>query len=184
MQFDLKNRRILIFGVFIALSFFFRVTNIVLIISSIIIFSYLLVSFKTPIKKALFKSLILLAPFILMESTWITRNYIKTERFIPFQEIARSDINIMNQREDIYNSCINFCKSFGGDWIQWNPESTMAWFYSDEYLKNMNFKRPGIEVFPRHIQENPKLPQELKKARTYWFMSKEQTTTKEKRNLY
>ena len=149
------------------------------------IFSYLLVPLKTPIKKALFKFLILLAPFILMESTWITRNYIKTERFIPFQEIVgASDINIMNPRKDIYSSCVNFCKSFGGDWVQWNPKSTMAWFYTDKYLKTMNFKRPGIEVFPRHIQENPKMLEELTKARNYWFMSLDVSNTKEKREIY
>ena len=185
LQSDLKNRHILNFGIFIALSFFFRVPNIVLILSSIIIFIYLLVSLKTPVKKALFKFLILIAPFILMESTWIVRNYIKTDRFIPFQEIVgASDINIMNQRKDIYKSCVNFCKSFGGDWIQWNPKSTMAWFYTDKYLKNMNFKRPGIEVFPRHIQENPKMLEELTKARTYWFMSLDSSKTKYKREIY
>ena len=48
---------------------------------------------------------------------------------------GHTDINIMNQNNDIYNSCINFCKSFGGDWIHWNPKSTMAWFSTDDYLK-------------------------------------------------
>lgn len=180
-----ENRKILVFGVFISLSFFFRVTNIVLILSCAVILSYLLISFKTPLKKVLIKLLILITPFTVMESIWVTRNYVKTDRFIPFQEIGgASDNNIMNPRKEIYSSCVNFCKSFGGDWIQWNPKSTMAWFYTDDYLKSMNFKRPGIEVFPRHIQENPKMLEELKKARTYWFMSEDETITKENKEIY
>ena len=182
---DLKNKHILKFGLFIALSFFFRITNIVLVISSIVILSYLLFTLGTPRKKAIFKLLIFITPFILMESIWVARNYVKTERIIPLQEMkGHTDINIMNQNNDIYNSCINFCKSFGGDWIHWNPKSTMAWFSTDDYLKTMNFKRPGIEVFPKHIQENPKAIENLEKARNFWFISKDESISEYKRKIY
>ena len=57
----------------------------------------------------------------------------------------------MTENKSVFHSAVNFCKSFGGDWISWNPNSSIAWFSTEEYLNHMNFKRPKEDVFPHHI---------------------------------
>ena len=47
--------------------------------------------------------------------------------------------------------------------IRWNPSSAMSWFSAEEYLKHVNFERPGIEVFPKHIQHDKEKINKLNK---------------------
>ena len=134
---------------------------------------------KENLMKILIYSFIFIGPFIFMETMWITRNFVKTKKIIPLQEISgNSSFDIMKPTTDIFNSCGNFCRSFGGDWIRWNPSSAMSWFSTEEYLNHMNFERPGIEVFPKHIQHDKEKINKLKQARKAWWKSTDKLATK------
>ena len=45
----------------------------------------------------------------------------------------------------------------------------------------MNFERPGIEVFPKHIQKDVKKIEKLKQARQAWWISIDKLSTKTER---
>lgn len=166
-----KQKKYLFFsGIFASISFFFKVSNIVFVTSCLVYLGYFLLKTKTTFKKVIIHYLIFISPFILLEAAWITRNYVKTDRIIILQEIAsEASTDIMKPSKNIFISCVNFCKSFGGDIVRWNPNSAMSWFSTEEYLNHMNFKRPSLEVFPKHIQFDIKKTEQLKLAREAWW---------------
>ena len=183
-KFLINNKKQYLFysGFFVSISFFFKVSNIVFIASSLVYLGYVLLMKKETLKKVTIHYLIFISPFIFLEAAWITRNYVKTEKIIMMQEIAsESSIDVMKPTKDIFNSCANFCKSFGGDYIRWNPNSAMAWFSTEEYLNHMNFERPGIEVFPKHVQYDKNKIEKLKQARQAWWTSLDKLATKTER---
>ena len=83
----------------------------------------------------------------------------------------------MTENKSVFHSAVNFCKSFGGDWISWNPNSSIAWFSTEEYLNHMNFKRPKEDVFPHHISSDKIKIEKLKLARSLWWESLDTTNS-------
>lgn len=96
-----------------------------------------------------------------MEGIWIIRNYYHTKEFIPLQEVTGADPNGNN----FHSSRVEFCQSFGGDWIRWNPNAAMLWFEDSSYLREMGFKRPHDDVFPKFIFQNACTINELREIR-------------------
>jgi hypothetical protein len=177
-----NNKFLLLSGLFAGLSFFYKVANIAFLFSLSVFIIYILLTLKWKAIKILKTALIFFIPFLVLEALWVSRNYYKTNELIFTQQLkGQNAIDIMENQNDIFYSVVNFCKSFGGDYIRWNPNSAMAWFSTEEYLQHMNFKRPGLEVFPKHIQDDKNKIEELKQARQAWWSSQEKLATKMQR---
>ena len=106
-----KNKHLFYSGIFAALSFFFKVSNIVFLASALFFLGYNILNKKDKLIKSTIYILIFIGPFIFLETIWITRNYVKTEKIIPLQEIAsKSTFDIMKPSKDIFNLFyISFC---------------------------------------------------------------------------
>lgn len=178
-----EEKKFLFFmGLSAGISFFFKVSNLVLLFSCVLYLLYFGFVKCKKVKEIVTYVGLFLCPFIFLESAWVIRNFSKTNKILLTQEIkGQNAIDIMDNQDDIFYSAVNFCKSFGGDYTRWNPSSAMAWFSTEEYLNHMNFERPGIEVFPKHIQKNVKKIEKLKQARQAWWTSLEKLATKTER---
>lgn len=78
-------------------------------------------------KKLVFPILIFCAPFILIDSAWIVRNYKIHKQFIPLMKtdwINLSNVNIENYKVFVFA----FVNSFGGDCVPWAPTAEVRWF--------------------------------------------------------
>ena len=154
-----KNSTIFFSGIFAALTFFFKVAAIIILL---ILLMYLLITwFKMRKNSIVIKIGLLVAPFLILEGIWIFRNYYNTSEFIPLQEVKSPN----PQAHNFLSARIEFCQSFGGDWVRWNPNSAMFWFEDSSYINEMGFNRPQDAVFPKFIFSKSCSLNELKEIR-------------------
>lgn len=163
-------------GLFGALCFFFKVTNIVVLGVLGIWLLVHLVKEKSKLSSIVRLCFLFSLPFIVLESIWVVRNYNATSKFIPLQQIKGFPINVSNNSENPMKECVSFVKSFGGNWVKWNPKSEMAWFNSVAYNTENGFKVESniIEVFPDWIFTDKLDSNYLKEAKLVWNASKQQ----------
>lgn len=156
-----RNSDLFYSGLFISIAFFFKVVSVI----SIAIIGLFLMYLVTKERKNAFYLvkyiMIFGSSFFLLETAWIIRNKIKTDKLIYFQEIGAISLDDNNS----FHSKIRFCQAFGGDWVRWNPKSAILWFENDEYLEEMKFVRPKDNIFPDFIFNNDLTIEKLKIAR-------------------
>jgi hypothetical protein len=172
-----EARKYLFFsGFFGALCFFFKVTNVVFIgvLGAFLIIH--LIKEKLKLTSIVRLCFLFSLPFIILESIWVVRNYNATSKFIPLQQIRGFPINISNNSENPMKECVSFIKSFGGNWVKWNPKSEMAWFNSIAYNTENGFKveKYVIDVFPNWIFTDKLDSNYLKEAKIIWNTSKKE----------
>lgn len=172
-----KRRKYLFFsGLFAALCFFFKVTNILVLGALGICLMIQLIKEKSKLNSIVGLCLLFSLPFITLESIWIARNYSATSKFIPLQQIRGFPINVTNNSKDPTRECVSFIKSFGGNCIAWNTKSSMAWFNSDIYNNENSFKVELNlnDVFPDWIFTDRLDSNYLKKAKIIWHQSEKE----------
>ena len=168
---------ILLAGVFVSLSFFYKVVNIVIIFCAGIYLLNFIFRQKQSIKNSIKVIFLFSVPFIVFESIWISRNALATSEFIPIQQIKGAPIelddNITFDLSSPARSCVNFLKSFGGNWIRWNPNSERAWFNNADYNNKMGFivNQDINKVFPNWIYTEYLTSDLLIDARKDWHKS-------------
>lgn len=124
------------------------------------------------------KSIIcLLVPLFIMESMWIGRNYITTQKFIPFMSY---DLDIYNYSK-AEEAASNFIKSFGFQWAWWVRDSQHAFFLTDEQAKGFGFSKPGLEVFPRYTYNGNLTKDSLLHAQKHYLQTKDKVLSVEKK---
>lgn len=112
--------------------------------------------------------------FAIIDSIWMVRNYKVSNEFIPLQSEWETTAHFDNYRL--------FLKSFGGDAVEWNPNTTGMWFQSPDYLEESGFKRPSDEVFPEKIFSSSFNLDSLKQLRQiYWNASNDSLSLAERK---
>ncbi|MCU0416405.1 MAG: hypothetical protein MUE33_04375 [Cytophagaceae bacterium] len=115
---SLSYKYIFYSGLFIALSIFLRPFFIIyfFILSAYIFWNFRLKSLKILTLFTL--------PFFVMEISWITRNYVSTQKIIFFQENTYSG---MVENNTPYLALWNYVKNTGEDIVWWQPNSYGQW---------------------------------------------------------
>lgn len=131
------------FGLFATWLFFLRP-----FLGPILIVWMLLLSARSPAQT--FRSLVLVfLPLVIIETAWITRNYMAFDRFVPLQTtFAGGEFEDHYKDEETKASILAlrpFISGFGGDNVWYFPKSEMSWFLSGED------KRTADEVFPEIV---------------------------------
>tara|TARA_B100001094_G_C18185288_1_gene803416 strand:+ start:1061 stop:2602 length:1542 start_codon:yes stop_codon:yes gene_type:complete len=173
-----KNQKfLLISGLFFGISILTRVTFFpVIFCIAVFIFFFDKFSLKNAV--------IYLLPFFLLESIWVTRNYLVTGTFVPFQQIGtakwtekKDGLNAVKevefQSETNFNSSykedleflkgecnfheLYFVKTFGGNWVSWNPNSAIFWLKPHSEQLELTKEIPSLEkAFPDFIFNDEK----------------------------
>ena len=73
------------------------------------------------------QALLLLAPFLVMETLWVGRNMVVLGSFVPSQY----DSNAGYKHRASLLSLVAFVQDIGGDFTSWNPKAEIRWF--DEF---------------------------------------------------
>ena len=131
-------------GLFLSFSIFLRPFLILLI--PIFLLGFLWVKRPKQIKTLYF--LIFLSSFMVLDSIWISRNYIISKKIIPLQSSIYKGLKF----NKLMNSYFDFIKSFGGDVVVWQNGATL-WFETDEFGEKIGIERPKYdEVFPNELR--------------------------------
>jgi len=93
--------------------------------------------------------LLYILPFILFETFWLSYNFNRYHQFVPLQKHFYS---LHLTRDELSISLVEFLKSWGGDFVYWNPSAEIVWF---QYLESVTYKigKELIEKisFPKYI---------------------------------
>ncbi len=91
---------------------------------------YLLISaIKNKSGKTFVAIVLFAAPFIICDSLWVIRNYIKHKEISPFDSMKLYKADFNNTRTDLlYPYIFRFVSSWGGNPVMWDPESETRWF--------------------------------------------------------
>ncbi|WP_123776019.1 glycosyltransferase family protein [Brumimicrobium aurantiacum] len=154
-----KNVYYFLSGAFICWLIFLRPFMIVI---WILMALYIVYKFRNEIRSRLMLSLFLFTSmFIIVDSIWIIRNYSIENKFTPLQAYPDFSNHLLSYRE--------FLKSFGGDAVEWNPNSEGLWFQNQKHLKDGGFERPSDDIFPERIFNKSFTLDSLKNLRQiYW----------------
>ena len=172
---------LLLTGFFAALTFFFRVTGAIYLMILGLFLIGIFVKYQYQLKKVITLLLIFSAPFFILESIWVIRNKQVTSEIIFTQQMKGASINVLKPSTSPHYSCVNFLKSFGGDWVKWNPSSEISWFSSEIFLKKNGFERPKDNIFPDFIFNKNLTINKLKEARILmWELENTNTSANEK----
>lgn len=146
---ETKTKRYLVYtGLFAAWTVFFRPSYVILLIGlPIILFLLNGKPYFRNFKSFIFKCIIFISPFLIVESAWIIRNEITLHRFIP------TDISLEKFGTPKLRAMFSFVKAFGGDLQSWNPKSEMRWFApkSDKYSYDSSFANASDAPFPNYL---------------------------------
>ena len=135
-------------GFFITWALFFRPTcGVFLAIYPLIILLSKVksTSFNTIVKK----SMLFLLPFILLESTWIIRNYHVSDEFVPL-ESSREDFGTPQTI-----AIFKMIQAWGGDIQSWNSRSEAKWFFKQKYTEHVSIEELQKFSFPSHLLFKP-----------------------------
>ena len=111
---------------------------------------------KMPRKLIIKRSLLFLFPLILFEACWIVRNYNQQQKFIPLVDSLYAGYDSPNAKEegfyfsDAQKALANYIKSWGGDFIWWNPNAEITAFFSSP-PKSKEAQLEVLRAFPEYI---------------------------------
>ena len=139
-----KNKYfIFLSGLFLTWSFFLKPVLVPLII---LFAAYVLLNISSPFKLTKLnwkKMLFFLIPFLLIDGSWIIRNYNKYERIIPLTK----SIYYEGYNEGFELELFKFMQAFGGSIVHWNPGSEITFFKPAP----SHIKRKIEVTFPENI---------------------------------
>ena len=118
------SKYLMISGLFLTWAIFLRpvYAPLLLLFCGALLVEGLLI--RISIKAALRTVLIFVIPFTILESCWITRNYVAHKRFIPLTQ----SFYYPGTEVTYIIELMNFVKSWGGDRTWWNPKAEIRWF--------------------------------------------------------
>lgn len=116
-----KNLFYLFSGVFLTEVVFLRPVFLPLFFLFIVVLVW---RFLPQLKKSAYPTLFFLLPFFIAESMWVSHNYKKHERFqLLMAAFLPGELN-----ENYYRPCLEFCQSWGGNYIWWKEGTPIRWF--------------------------------------------------------
>ncbi|HWY98770.1 MAG TPA: hypothetical protein VNY36_06775 [Bacteroidia bacterium] len=93
-------------------------------------------------RKFILRLLVFMSPFLLFEGAWLTRNFIKHNKFIP----VTSSLYYPNIENTYYLPIYTLARSWGGSDQIWEPDAEIRWFGIDDglapELHNVNVSLP------------------------------------------
>jgi hypothetical protein len=117
-----SNRRLLLSGIFLAISSLWRPYIVVLYVIVILEILYFYISNRLYLTQIISKVTILLSPFLIVDIPWLIRNLLIFREIIPFQR----DIYVGYRPG--YIAYIQFAKTIGGSIAYWDPRSFGCYF--------------------------------------------------------
>jgi hypothetical protein len=138
-------------GLFATWSVFFRPTSIIVLI----ICGTLAILRSQNRRKA---ALYFIIPFLVCESLWISRNYIRMNRFVP------AELSVQTFGSSAMRSVFSVVKALGGDLQSWNPDSEMRWF-NEPGTQNYDEAYAESFPFPSYVTKAGITKQEMKLLR-------------------
>ncbi len=92
-----------------------------------LLFLFLAVLFFTNLSKcknSIFAIFLYLLPILIAESFWMSHNYIKHKRI----QLLMNSFLFGKENENYYRPCLEFCQSWGGNYIWWRSGNPIRWF--------------------------------------------------------
>jgi 4-amino-4-deoxy-L-arabinose transferase-like glycosyltransferase len=120
------NRKLLIAGLFLALTVLFKpyLCLIFLILGIEFLISEPRINFKYYLKGLISKVIILSLPLIILNAPWTIRNYIVMNKFIPFQQ----DVYAGWKLPEVYFAAFEFVDAIGESYVSWDKRSAGCYF--------------------------------------------------------
>ena len=125
-------------------------------------------------------ALLVLAPFVVAETLWVTRNLVVLNAFVPSQY----DANAGYQHRRSFLALMSFVQDLGGDLASWNPKAEIRWF--DEFAGQTRRAPPNYMAPPPmpSVIESSGIPRsELFETRRLVLMAGDPSLSEKDRDL-
>jgi hypothetical protein len=84
--------------------------------------------------------------FLLTEFTWVTRNYIQFNQFIPVVTDVHAGL-----KEGKFLALMEFVQAWGGDMVSWNPNAEITLFYKMNEISALPSNYQSMNDLPSYI---------------------------------
>jgi len=98
------------------------------------------------IKTSLITAFWIAIPFIIIDSAWITRNYMAKGKIIPLVDDLHAGYNYPQR----FKFLMSFVQSWGGDLVHWNPKAEIVPFINSG-ISHLSKNYNGINDLPNYI---------------------------------
>ena len=169
-----KNNNALLFlsGCFLTWCIFLRPFHLPLIGLFIIVLLLLILRSADYSRiKAAKAIIIFLLPFLLIDGAWVARNYKFYGRIIPLQKSTNYS---ESEKDIILMSLWEFLKSWGGDYVHWNPKAEITWFDYESNVGSIKKQEKDVE-FPKYIYTSKFNYDSLVNVKKYIAFSKDES---------
>lgn len=171
-------------GLFCTWCIFCRPIYLIVLLLIFIFYLYCSIRQNYKIVKTIKVLFVFLIPFLILDSLWVMKGFKYNKNIIPLEH-NRYLLNEKSQKLEAYNfpkwkmSLVQFVQAFGGDIVDWNPDSEISWFNTipDFKLKGKLDKLPNY-AYCKYYNEDS-----LQEIKNYIQLIKSTTDQKLKDSL-
>ena len=169
-----NNKFFLISGFFMTWMIFMRPYMIVLFLLVIVILFY----FQRKKINLKYNFIFFILTFLIIDTSWTIRNYIKTDKFIPLQ----SSNNFLLSKPKCEQAKFKFITTFGFNYEWWIRNSDGSWFNNPRQVNNLPI--PNNNIIPSFVFNEDLTIDSLTKARDYMHIVQNHQISNKKIKYY
>lgn len=122
-------------------------------------------------RKLLVQISLMVAPFLVFETVWVSRNFAARGEFIPLVDDVNGGATRYAPTKEF--RLFYFVQSWGGDAVDWNPKAEIALFWPNALAPNPTYT--SVEQLPDYIYTSKYNADSLKKVREYMLIALDST---------